>query len=261
MKTVLVTNDDGYTSSGYIPLLKALACEYHVVAVVPETKKSWIGKAVSAYDSIEIKKITYEGFDLHAVKGTPADCIQIGLYHILSSSPDYVISGINLGTNIGVARLLSSGTVGAAIEASLANIPSLAVSLSFPANIRKSKDLYSRESFDLFTDSAAIACKLSKKLFSCPLFRPCFSVNIPFHATVHTPLEITIPFDASYGALFHGTTDILHHRVPPVRYENMQEGTDILALHQGKISVTPLDLSMVSSDSIRCVSTYLNDTW
>ena len=223
MKTILVTNDDGYTSAGYVSLLQALSKEYHIIAVVPSTKKSWIGKAVTAYDTLKITPLSYEGFELYTINGTPADCVQIGLYHIMNSRPDAVISGINLGTNIGTARLLSSGTIGAAMEATLASIPSIAFSLSIPKDIRRTHDLYSKTSVPLFHSAAEIAQKLSRTLLESNLTKKIFSVNMPYQATISSTLEITIPFDVGYGPLFQVSEKQITHVVPPVEYTDMKK--------------------------------------
>ena len=261
MKTVLVTNDDGYISSGYLPLLQILSKTYHVIPVAPRVKKSWIGKAVTAYHDLEIQTITYEGFDIHTLNGTPADCVQIGCYHLLDSFPDYVISGINLGTNIGIARLLSSGTVGAAMEAALASIPSLAISLSIPPEIRTHHNWYHSESYTFFRGPADITLKLSSMIFECPIDKQFFSLNIPFNATIETPIDVTIPFDASYGSLFEITEQRLQHRVPPVQYQHMQKGTDIYTLYHDRVSLTPLNLSMVSLEQVQIVKEYMQKQW
>jgi len=122
MTTVLITNDDGYKSAGFLPLVKEFAKEFSVVPVVPDHEKSWIGKAITKNKKLRVKKIKRDNVDLFLLNGTPADCTQIGLYHIAKHRPDLVVSGINIGLNIGTARMLSSGTIGAAIEASFEGI-------------------------------------------------------------------------------------------------------------------------------------------
>ena len=119
MADILLTNDDGYRSVGFLPLLKELSKQFSVVAVAPSEEKSWIGKSISARKELTIQKVKLGDFDIYSLNGTPADCVQVGLYDVLDNKPKLVISGINTGDNVGHARILSSGTVGAAMEASI----------------------------------------------------------------------------------------------------------------------------------------------
>jgi len=70
--------------------------------------------------------------NIHALDGTPADCADIGIYHLFESRPDLLISGINTGGNEGLGFLLSSGTVGACLEANIAGLPAVALSQGLP---------------------------------------------------------------------------------------------------------------------------------
>ena len=148
MTDILVTNDDGYKSAGFVPLVKELSKKYSVTAVVPDRGRSWIGKAITTKKELKIKKITYDGVEMFLLNGTPADCVQIGLYDIVDTRPKMVISGINIGLNIGQARTLSSGTIGAAIEGSIDGVRAIASSLSIPVNIRDNKtDFYTPKNY------------------------------------------------------------------------------------------------------------------
>ena len=84
MTEILVTNDDGYTSAGFVALVKELSKDYAVTAVVPDRGRSWIGKAITTKKELKIKKITYDGVEMFLLDGTPADCVQIGLYDIVT---------------------------------------------------------------------------------------------------------------------------------------------------------------------------------
>src|SRR5215472_1710409 len=116
MKHILLTNDDSYLCAGFYPLLTELRKRHEVTAIAPKEQKSWVGKSVSAHKNVKVQKIAFEDTNVFAVEGTPADCVQIGIYGILPKRPDLVASGINAGENVGHGRILSSGTVGAAME-------------------------------------------------------------------------------------------------------------------------------------------------
>ena len=80
MDKVLVTNDDGYKSIGFYPLLEELSESFDVIAVAPESEKSWIGKSISARTKLKIEEKNINGFKINTINGTPADCVQIRLY-------------------------------------------------------------------------------------------------------------------------------------------------------------------------------------
>ncbi|MEA2003700.1 MAG: 5'/3'-nucleotidase SurE, partial [archaeon] len=112
MTEILLTNDDGHSSVGFFPLLRELSKEFTVTAVAPSSQRSWAGKSISFHNEIELEKIKVGDYDGYSCSGTPADCVQIGLYNVLERKPGLVVSGINLGNNAGHGRILSSGTVG-----------------------------------------------------------------------------------------------------------------------------------------------------
>jgi len=125
----LVTNDDGIHAPGIFALWEAMREIGDVTVVAPDTEKSAVGHAITISDPIRIQKvIRHDGFEGFAVKGTPADCVKIAVRALMDTQPDIVISGINLGANVG-NNIIYSGTVSAATEGTMLNIPSLAVSL------------------------------------------------------------------------------------------------------------------------------------
>src|SRR5512135_1487335 len=132
MKTILLTNDDGIDSPMLVPLARALRRLASVRLVVPSSERSWVGKAITRYDVVQAQQTERDGIPMYAVGGTPADCVSLGVHTLFAEPPDLVVSGINLGLNFGLAFLLSSGTVGGALEAWIAGIPSIAFSMAIP---------------------------------------------------------------------------------------------------------------------------------
>ncbi len=253
MADILLTNDDGYRSVGFLPLLEELSRQFSVVAVAPSEEKSWIGKSISAWKELSIQKVKLGDFDIYSLNGTPADCVQIGLYDVLDHKPKLVISGINTGDNVGHARILSSGTVGAAMEASIDGVRSIASSLCLPSDIKSTTDFLDSKNLHMFENAAKITSKLASvlldKAFGAGV--DLVSLNIPFNATIHAPLAVTVPFREPYGKLFHKKGDKFIHANPGLKFENLKEGTDIKALSEGKLSITPLSLELVSKDSLK----------
>jgi 5'-nucleotidase len=126
---VLLTNDDGIFAKGIETLYLALQTEHDVTVVAPETEQSAVGHAITMIDPLRVKAVNRNGsFFGYALNGTPADCVKLAVTEILKPPPDIVVSGINMGANVGV-NVIYSGTVSAATEGTLLGIPSLAVSL------------------------------------------------------------------------------------------------------------------------------------
>ena len=126
---ILVTNDDGIYSSGIFALWD-IAKEFGEVNVIaPINEKSAVGHGITISNPIFVKEIEREdGFEGFAVSGTPADCVKIGVKSILPFPPDLILSGINIGSNLG-NNIIYSGTIAAAIEGATLDIPSIAISI------------------------------------------------------------------------------------------------------------------------------------
>lgn len=262
MATILVTNDDGYKSAGYIPLIKTLSKNNSIIAIAPDQGRSWMGKAVTTKKIIKIKKITKEKKQIFTLDGTPADCVQIGLYHLAKNLPDLVVSGINIGPNIGNARILSSGTIGAAMESALNGVKSVASSLIIPTSIKNKIDFFSPKTYKIFEHAAEITEKIASIILENNFDEVnLLSINIPFNATINSDVEITKPFTAPYGQLFYKKRQGFIHHTPPIEFKNMKKKTDIKAVHEEKISITPLNLSLFSISSSKKVENIINKAW
>jgi 5'-nucleotidase len=126
---ILVVNDDGIHSRGIASLVQALKEVAEVTVVAPLTEQSAVGHSITMKIPLRIHRY-FKGDDFfgYAVEGTPADCVKMGIRNILKETPDMVISGINNGSNAAV-NLIYSGTVSAAREAAIMDIPAFAVSV------------------------------------------------------------------------------------------------------------------------------------
>lgn len=134
---ILITNDDGIKAKGIYNLAKVLSEHHEVIVVAPRGQRSACGHSITLWEPINIKEETLEGLNVKAysISGTPADCVRIGLDK-LTGPIDMVISGINRGLNVGT-DVIYSGTVSAAIEAAICNIPSMAVSQEISKDIEE----------------------------------------------------------------------------------------------------------------------------
>lgn len=127
---ILVSNDDGIDAVGIQVLSNALKEIGDVTIVAPLTEQSAVGHAITMKIPLRVTKQYRDGkFYGYAVDGTPADCIKMGIRNILKGKPDIVISGINHGSNTAV-NIIYSGTVSAAREAAIMDVPAIAISVT-----------------------------------------------------------------------------------------------------------------------------------
>src|SRR6188474_1011215 len=125
MREILVTNDDGVHSEGIKELAAALAHLGKVTIVAPMQEASAIGHALTLRRPLRIESIATNTF---GIDGTPTDCVNLAISHVIKQKPDLIVSGINKGWNIG-DDVTYSGTVSGALEGALLGIPAIAVSL------------------------------------------------------------------------------------------------------------------------------------
>jgi 5'-nucleotidase len=124
-RLILVSNDDGAWSPGLAALARAAAGFGRVVTVAPDRNRSAISSALSLHDILRIQEL---GPDRYACSGTPVDCVLLGTRAVLKQTPDWVLSGVNDGFNLG-EDVFYSGTVGAAFEGALQGARAAAFSL------------------------------------------------------------------------------------------------------------------------------------
>ena len=259
MTDILLTNDDGYDSVGFYSLLKNLSGYFSVKAIAPATKQSWTSKSTSRFKTVSRAKVKLNEFEISSLSGTPADCVQVGLYNILKEKPKLVVSGINMGLNTGRGFILSSGTIGASMEAAINGVKSIAVSFYIPEELRKIKA--SNLDQAIFHNAAVITTNIIKKLIDKPFKEDIdlITINIPFAVAPDAEIEITRPHRVPYGKLFHETEAGYKHIPPPFDFSVAEPGTDLEAVARGKVSITPISLELVSDKSIQEMKELLNE--
>ncbi len=138
-----------------------------VTVVAPDSEKSAVGHAITLSDPLRVWNFNQDGhFFGYAVSGTPADCVKIAYWALLDHKPDLVVSGINLGSNTGI-NVIYSGTVSAATEGTILDIPSFAISLTTFRNPD-------------FRFAAKFARKVAKQILAHGLPKCTFlNVNVP----------------------------------------------------------------------------------
>lgn len=164
---ILLTNDDGIHADGILQLAELAVKKGHRVTIcAPDSEKSACSHSISITKPLHAKESTIFGMRAISVDGTPTDCARLGVFLLRDDKPDICISGINRGPNLGGACIYS-GTVGAAMEASMAGCPAIAVSLrSFTETD--------------YSAAAEIALKVARWALEHPLKRgEIYNLNVP----------------------------------------------------------------------------------
>jgi 5'-nucleotidase len=243
---ILVSNDDGYFSPGIAQLAERLAALGEVTVVAPERDRSGASNSLTLDRPLSVRRAP-SGFFF--VNGTPTDCVHLAVTGLLDFMPDVVVSGVNLGANMGDDTIYS-GTVAAATEGFLLGIPSLAVSLA------------SREGRHVAT-AAGVACALVERLRRAPLGQPALlNVNVPdVAADALGPLEVT-----RLGRR-HKAEPVVKMRTPRGEQAywigaageaaDAGPGTDFHAVASGRVSVTPLQIDLTFQAQLAPVRDWL----
>lgn len=204
---LLISNDDG-VSSPFLPFfLRGLARVADFEVVVPEQEQSWIGRAYSRHKTLEIKTQPLGEFSVHTINGTPSDCVNIALTHICKN-PDAVVSGINIGQNIGMPLLWSSGTFSAAAEGAMWRFPAFAFSMRLAreyydaCRLRYTMPESSELENSLTAASQTAAEFIRGRLCGEHKAGVVYNVNFPAQYSLQTPLKECEPARAFGSGLY-----------------------------------------------------------
>jgi 5'-nucleotidase len=145
---ILIVNDDGIHAKGILALAKRLSREHEVTVVAPDSERSASSHSITIYRPLRVKKEEIDGLPgvaCYVTDGLPVDCAKVGISHILKSSVDLVVSGINHGPNMG-SDILYSGTVAAALDAVIMGYSAIAVSCDAyaPAHLEAAAEIAAR---------------------------------------------------------------------------------------------------------------------
>ncbi len=249
MSLLLVTNDDGVDSPGIHALARAVEPLGELRIVAPSGQRSWIGKAITRHDPIDVRWVERAGFEMLSVVGTPADCAQIGI-HNQDGRPDLVVSGINIGSNAGSAYVMGSGTVGAALEASISGVPAIAFSaMSWDDWDAYNEFVVGPDAAEYWDRMGAVCARVTERVLERG-FPDCdvLNVNIPVEADATTRFAGSRVADTAYNAVFRGNgAGAYVHDYEGLSHIETADDTDIAALRRGEVAVTPLRLRFGST--------------
>jgi len=237
---ILITNDDGVHAPGLVACEKiARAISDDVWIVAPETDQSGVSHSLSLNDPLRLREVGERHF---AVKGTPTDCVIMGVRHIMPQRPDLVISGVNRGRNV-AEDVLYSGTVAGAKEATVLGIPSFALSQAYA---------YSTKHLPNWQTGIAHGPALIQKIFAQGLPKDVM-VNINFPDCLPEEVEgVAVSVQGKRDAEFLKIDARHDGRGNPYYWIAIARGikpaappgSDLAALDNRKIAVTPLRLDL-----------------
>lgn len=244
---ILLSNDDGYLAPGLAQLDASLRDQGEITVVAPERNRSGASNSLTLDLPLHLGKAA-NGYLF--VSGTPTDCVHLAVTGLLEQQPDMVVSGINLGANMGDDTVYS-GTVAAATEGYLLGVPAIAISLASFAGRH-------------FETAGRVARELVQRFKSAPFAEPVLlNVNVP-----------DVPYDELCGVKV--TRLGRRHKAEPAvkssspRGETLYwigpagpaadagEGTDFHAVEHGWVSVTPLQIDLTHSAMLSGVRGWLN---
>jgi len=243
---ILISNDDGYQAKGIRQLAESLGEIADIIIVAPNENKSAASSSLTIGKPLMPVKIDENIF---AIDATPSDCVHLALCGFLKESIDLVVTGINLGANLG-DDVIYSGTVAGAIEGRFLGLPSIAISLAS----WKCKH---------FETAAIIAKRLVEKIEKAPLsHNTIINVNVP-----DVPIEQIKGIKSTRLGNRHMSEPSIQDQNDPSLYwigENGPEadngeGTDFYAVTNNFVSVTPLQIDLTKYTEVKQVSDWLKD--
>ena len=239
---ILVTNDDGIFAPGLWTLVRELKNIAQVVVVAPDREQSATGTAITLRQPLRAQRTTplVPEIETYSVEGTPADSVILALGKLVKDEIDMVVAGINQGANLG-DDVLISGTVGAALQGYLRGFPALAISADPPDSL-------------FLGNAAKLAALLVEKIDSNSLPADIFlNVNLPpLPLTEIKGVKITHLASQSHTDTIDQRFDGKREYYWLVRQQintNSDKHTDIWAIEQGNISITPLHADLLHKSS------------
>lgn len=242
---ILISNDDGIYSKGIQALVKAMTELGEVYVVAPETNQSAIGHAVTMHTPLRSNKVDRFGTNINAwwVNGTPADCIKLGIENLIKVKPDLIVTGINIGENLGT-DVIYSGTVSAAVEGAIFGIPAIAFSY----------EDYKATDFNIAAKVAKEICTEVLKHTIPP--NHILNVNIPKCEQISeikgirtTKLGVKI-YKNNFEERRDPKGDVYYWLAGELIDIPEDEYNDIYAVKNKYISITPINIDLTSHDLI-----------
>ena len=260
-KTILVTNDDGINARGIMALKEELDRIAFVEVYAPDRNWSAASRTMTFHKPLRVDSVRLlNGSVGHMTSGTPSDCVSLAVLGLLKEKPDLVVSGINAGLNMG-EDVTYSGTVAAAMQGTRTGIPSVAVSFDTKVDELEAPD---------YSNAASFAARLAALILEENPLPPGVLLNVNVPRMQHDrPMEVKVTrlgglVYKNYlvqgkdprGQNFYWITGEPRTQVPPE-----EEGTDIWAVNNGYISITPIHLDMTYQPLVDTLRRWEEKAW
>jgi 5'-nucleotidase len=244
--SALVTNDDGIQSHFMWALVQALEEDFDVTVVAPDGERSWTGRGFTRHGTLTLTPQSKP--NVFALDGTPTDCVNIGISHLMPARPDVVVSGINLGFNMSLPLITTSGTVAGALEGALWGIHGIATSFHIPFDVfervKASHGQMEGALQEALVASAKRTAQYAHALVSTPATQTIVhNLNFPSQMSSDTDLETVSLSNLRLGGLYKNTAENeFEFRFPEKREPvYISETTDFSALKRENASVCLLN--------------------
>jgi 5'-nucleotidase len=248
MALILITNDDGVNSPGIRMLHEALKGRADSYVVAPDRERSAASHSLTIHRPLKVERLDDR---VYSVSGTPTDCIAIGVGKILPERPSLIVSGINRGANLG-DDITYSGTVSAAMEGTILNIPSFAVSLVVEGEGRPH-----------FETAAGIALEVAEYVMENSLpYDTLLNVNVPNVPRdeingVRFTRQGKRVYDGAIKETYSPWGEMYYWIGGGMPYWEHGEDTDINAVLEGRVSITPVHLDLTNYKTMD----FLKERW
>ena len=249
---ILLTNDDGLFAPGLAALHSVLSSFGDVSVVAPAHGQSASGHSLTVRSALVCaREQVNESLTGWAVDGRPADCVKLAIRELLDQPPDLVVSGLNAGANVGI-NVIYSGTVAAAVEAAFFRIPSLAFSLEMHYAQKQQQVIESMQS------AAGVAAQILTQALDVGLVKgTVLNVNIPVGARprgVRFVKQSTVGIDDHYKRSQDDQGRLCYTMSPDFRFNGPVPNTDVQALAEGFVCITPLHFDLTNQEQLHILS-------
>jgi 5'-nucleotidase len=241
---ILVTNDDGVNAPGIRTLIGVARQFGDVVVVAPDKPQSGMGHAITLNNTLRVNKLNEEkNYIEYSCSGTPVDCVKLAVKKIAGKKPDLLLSGINHGYNSSI-NVIYSGTMSAAIEGAMENIPSIGFSLG---NYSIEADFNASEKIAAIIIEKALKNKMPEKI--------CLNVNIPpIDLKEINGIKICKQADANWDENFDERIDPHGNKyywlTGVMENFDKREDTDLWALSNNYVSIVPVQYDLTAHSAI-----------
>ena len=249
MTQILLTNDDGIGSSALALLRRSLDPLGDVLTIAPAHDASAVARGITIDRPMQLDHVRFgDGFEGVALDGTPVDCVRVAMLGVLAPAPDIIVSGINVGSNMG-NDVTYSGTVGAALEGALMGLPGVAISIESETP----KHLGSME---------ALLTALVERVLLAPLPRGvALNVNLPdVPAGLLRGVKVTsLGGSSCHDRLMLHSDDGVHGEYRIVCDRGPVEpwaASDFEAVADGYVSLTPLQFDLTSREGLASLAAW-----